>query len=107
VLATVHTALPDVALSPGLDELTAWVLGGQALAPYYRIVQVPVLYSGIPVVTADRVALAHSQGLTVWAWATDAGQESLDSYRQWLAMGVDGILAGRPADVVTALGASA
>jgi hypothetical protein len=55
------------------------------------------------VLSADLVTRAHDEGLELWVWATDGGQESLDSYRQWLGQGVDGILAGRPADVTSAL----
>jgi glycerophosphoryl diester phosphodiesterase len=63
---------------------------------------VPPDFQGVEVLTAELVTRAHDEGRAVWVWASDRSQENVDTYRAWLALGVDGILAGRPADMTAA-----
>ena len=104
VLAAFQQLAPDVATSPGTDELVAWWLAGEALHPRYRVLQVPFTYGGIEVVQPDLVDRVHSEGRHVWVWlsGTDVA-ESREFYTELLGRGVDGLIAGRPAEAVAAL----
>jgi glycerophosphoryl diester phosphodiesterase len=105
VITAFRDMAPEVAVSPGLNTMAAWVLGGQPLDPAYRIVQVPPSFEGLSVVTPAFVERARAEGLTVWVWMDDAAtQENEAFYRELLDLGVDGIIAGRPAEVTAALG---
>ena len=104
VLAAFQQLAPDVATSPGTDELVAWWLAGEALDPRYRVLQVPFTYGGIEVVEPDLVDRVHSEGRHVWVWlsGTDVA-ESREFYTELLRRGTDGLIAGRPAEAVAAL----
>ena len=104
VLAAFQELAPDVATSPGTDELVAWWLAGEALDPRYRVLQVPFTYGGVEVVQPDLVDRVHSEGRHVWVWlsGTDV-RESREFYAELLRRGVDGLIAGRPAEAVAAL----
>jgi hypothetical protein len=40
----------------------------------------------------------------VWVWAARAAEEQAQVYRDWLGLGVDGVIAGRPAEMTAARG---
>jgi glycerophosphoryl diester phosphodiesterase len=101
VLAAFETAAPDVATSPALGEMAAWVLSGEPLDGN-RVVQVPPSFEGVEVVTPELVAQAEAQAIAVWVWPNDGEQEVEAFYRQLFDLGVDGIIAGRPAQAVAA-----
>jgi glycerophosphoryl diester phosphodiesterase len=92
----VRTRLPDAALSPGRDRATAW-FGDRQPLPGFSILQLPPTVGGIPVVTAPLVKDAHAVGLAVWVWMDSPDQETAGFYRSLLDMGVDGLIAARPA----------
>ncbi len=102
VIEAFHTLAPEVAVSPGLQELTAWLVAGQALAEHYSLIQIPPTSGGVPVLGADVVERAHAEGLDVWVWAASAEEEQARVYRDWLRLGVDGVIAGRPAEMTAA-----
>ena len=104
VLAAFQQLAPDVATSPGTDELVAWWLAGEALHPRYRVLQVPFTYGGVEVVQPDLIDRVHSEGRHVWVWlsGTDVA-ESGEFYTELLRRGTDGLIAGRPAEAVAAL----
>ena len=105
VLAAFHRLAPDVATSPGTDELLAWWLVGEALSPRYRVLQVPFTYGGVEVVQPDLVERVHSEGRHVWVWLSGTDVfETREFYAELLRRGVDGVIAGRPATAVAALG---
>ena len=55
-------------------------------------------------ITSDSVARAHAEGYVVWAFMDDAAtQENADFYASLVALGVDGVLVGRPGDAVARL----
>jgi glycerophosphoryl diester phosphodiesterase len=91
----VRARLPGVALSPGRDRSTAW-FGDRQPLPGYSILQLPPVFSGVPVVSEQLVRDAHAAGLAVWVWMDSPDQENAEQYRALVAMGVDGILAARP-----------
>ncbi len=104
VLAAFSRLAPSVATTPGEAALVGWFLAGEALDPRHAVVQVPFTYAGIEVVTPDTVDRVHSEGREVWVWlsGTDAA-ETREFYAGLLALGVDGVIAGRPAEARAAL----
>ncbi len=99
VVQAFHELAPEVAVSPGMQELGAWLVEGRPLAEHYRVIQVPPTWGGVPVLDAGVVERAHAEGLDVWVWATGADQEQAGTYREWLDLGVDGVIAGRPGEM--------
>ncbi|MXW89096.1 MAG: hypothetical protein F4Z54_06105 [Acidimicrobiaceae bacterium] len=104
VLAAFSEFAPSVATTPGEATLVGWFLEGQALDPQQAVIQLPFTYAGIDVVTADTVARVHSEGLEVWVWLSGTDVvETREFYADLFALGVDGVIAGRPAEAAAAL----
>lgn len=95
-----HGLAPDVAITPGLDAMTQYVLAGQALPEGRTIVQIPPEYEGIEVLTPDLVRRAHEDGLVLWIWPNERDWEDAEGYQRLLDLGVDGINAADPATAV-------
>ena len=103
VITAFHDAAPSVATSPGVAELTAWLLEGVPLADYHRVLQVPPVFGGVEVLNEESVARAHSEGFPIWVWMdSPETQENESFYRTMVDLGVDGIIAGRPAQAEAA-----
>lgn len=96
-----HGIAPTVAMTPGLDVSTAFVLGGTPPPDWARIMQVPPVYEGIEVFTPAYVEAAKAAGLVTWVWPN--GGESYELYTELLAMGADGVNAARPREALRAL----
>jgi glycerophosphoryl diester phosphodiesterase len=108
VLAEFRRLAPDVETSPGLGAMTDWFLAGVPLPADQRIIQIPPSYGEVEVLSPDLMTRAEAEGLTVWVWAGDASvEENQPTYESWLALGVDGLLVGRPAAGVAAVEAVA
>ena len=106
VIAAFHDAAPDVVTSPGVAEMTEWLLNDVPLADHHRVIQVPPAFEGVPVLTPESVAKAHADGLAVWVWMdTPREQENEAFYRSLIELEVDGLIVGRPAQAETAIGA--
>lgn len=104
VLEAFSRFAPSVATTPGEATLVAWFLEGQSLGPQQAVIQVPFTYAGIEVVTADTVDRVHSEGLEVWVWLSGTDVvETREFYASLFALGVDGVIAGRPAEAAAAL----
>ena len=104
VLEAFSRIAPSVATTPGETALVGWFLAGESLDPRHAVVQVPFTYAGIEVVTPDTVDRVHSEGLEVWVWLSGTSVvETREFYSSLLALGVDGVIAGRPAEAVAAL----
>ena len=104
VLAAFSRLAPSVATTPGEAALLGWFLAGESLDPRHAVVQVPFTYAGIEVVTHDTVDRVHSEGLEVWVWLSGTSAvETREFYSGLLALGVDGVIAGRPAEARAAL----
>ena len=106
VVEAFHQLAPNVAVSPGLDELVEWYFNGGQLAPHYRIIQIPPEYSGVQVLDAAAIAKAADAGVVVWVWPSDRSQENEATYSEWIELGVDGIISGDPAAMTAAVAAS-
>ena len=104
VLETLNRIAPSVATTPGEAALLGWFTGGAALDDRISVIQVPFTYQGIPVVTADTVARVHDEGREVWVWLSGTDVvETREFYSELFGLGVDGVIAGRPAEAVAAL----
>ncbi len=103
-LAALNDIAPGVATSPGLETMLAWYLSGTPLDARHRVLQVPLVFEGVEVVTRELTDQIHSEGRFVWVWlsGTDVVETS-EFYADLLSRGVDGLIAGRPAEAVAAL----
>ncbi len=95
-----HEVAPEVAITPGLDAMTQYVLAGTALPEGRTIVQIPPEYEGIEVLTPDLVRRAHADGLVLWIWPNERDWEDAEGYGRLLDLGVDGINAADPPTAV-------
>lgn len=102
VVARFHELAPSVAMSPGLDMATEFVLGGVTPPEWARIMQIPPVYEGIEVFTPEYVEAAKAAGLVTWVWPNGEG-EDVAGYTALLEMGADGVNASDPAAGVEAL----
>lgn len=95
-----HELAPEVAITPGLDAMTRYVLAGEALPPERTIVQIPPDYEGVELLTPEFVERAHADGLVLWIWPNSREWENAEGYRRLLGLGVDGINAADPPTAV-------
>ena len=104
VLEAFSALAPTVATTPGEAALLGWFTRTEELDPSVTVVQVPFTYQGIPVVTLDTVARMHDEGREVWVWLSGTDVvETREFYAELFALGVDGVIAGRPAEAAAAL----
>ena len=104
VLEAFSALAPTVATTPGEAALLGWFTQTEELDPSVAVVQVPFTYQGIPVVTVDTVARVHDEGRAVWVWLSGTDVvETRQFYAELFALGVDGVIAGRPAEAAAAL----
>ena len=104
VLEAFSRLTPSVPTTPGEAALLGWFAAGGALNPRHAVLQVPFTYAGIEVVTPDTVTRVHDEGLEVWVWLSGTDVvETREFYAVLFALGVDGVIAGRPAEAVAAL----
>ena len=96
-----HEKQPNVAMSPGQTAMVSFFLGGVSLPDWLYIVQIPPTYEGLTLFTPEYVARAKSEGIVTWVWPN--GGETLELYRELLAIGADGINAASPPQAMTAL----
>ena len=106
LITAFHVLAPEVALSPGLQATTAWVLSGTPLPDGMRILQIPPEYNGATVLTPDLVARAKAAGYVLWVWPNGGAYENGGGYTRLFAMGVDGVNASKPAAGVAAKSAA-
>lgn len=99
-LAGFRELAPEVVTSPGQDALPAWMYASVPLHPNDLILQVPPVFNGIEVLTADLLGKAADEGLAVWVWPNEDWQEDPDYYAELIDLPVDGVIAGRPAEAV-------
>ncbi|HUR40001.1 MAG TPA: CehA/McbA family metallohydrolase [Verrucomicrobiae bacterium] len=87
---------PQVSTSVPTGQVAASVASGQGPGPGITVgheaFQVPIQFSGVPVIDQNFVDDAHARGLAVQAWTIDICDEMVDL----LDLGVDGIMTDRP-----------
>lgn len=99
LVAAFKEQLPGADTSPGVGEMSAWLLSGQPLGEH-RIVQVPPDFDGLDVITPDFWTAVADARVDVWVWPSDAeAQENAAFYQAMIDQGAAGIIAGRPAQV--------
>jgi glycerophosphoryl diester phosphodiesterase len=98
-----HEAAPEVEITPGLQAMAGYALGGAPLPADRRIIQVPPEYEGIEVLTPEFLANTKADGKVLWIWPNDRSWENADGYRRLLDMGVGGINAADPEVAVQVL----
>ncbi|MXW74659.1 MAG: glycerophosphodiester phosphodiesterase [Acidimicrobiaceae bacterium] len=103
-LAAMNELAPSVATSPGLNAMLAWFLSGAPLDSRYQVLQVPLTFEGVEVVTQELTERIHEEGRHVWVWLSGTDVvETAEFYADLLERGVDGLIAGRPAEAVAAI----
>jgi len=91
-----HREAPEVEITPGLQAMAGYALGGAALPDDRRIIQVPPDYEGIQVLTPEFLANTKADGKVLWIWPNDRSWEDAAGYRKLFDMGVGGINAADP-----------
>ncbi|MEY4175477.1 MAG: hypothetical protein RI900_2642 [Actinomycetota bacterium] len=103
IVSYFHSIAPDVEVSPGLNVLTAYVLERTPIPDGMRILQLPPEYSGLQVITGQLVADTKASGYPIWVWPNERAQENLQSYRDFLSQGIEGLNINFPAQGVQAV----
>jgi glycerophosphoryl diester phosphodiesterase len=91
-LARFHELAPTIDTAPGVAGVAAYVLGDVPPPEGTKAFQVPMEFSGIPVVTPEFVAKAHGDGYGVHVWTIDDEPTMKDLFD----LGVDGIMTAQP-----------
>ena len=93
---------PEVATSPGEDEMLAWYLGAGEIAEQDVLAQLPPERLGIDILDPELIARIQAEGIGVWIWPNSDDQENEAFYRSLFELGIDGVIAGVPAEGVAA-----
>ena len=103
-LAALNELAPSVATSPGFEAMLAWFLSGVPLDSRYQVLQVPLTFEGVEVVTPELTERIHNEGRLRLGLAErhQCRVETREFYADLLGRGVDGLIAGRPAEAVAA-----
>jgi glycerophosphoryl diester phosphodiesterase len=92
-----HDDPPYVALAPGVQDTTAFVLTGLAPSPDVAAFQVPPEQSGLKVPEfLLQTRNAHGLGYAVHVWTNGDQDETDASYKHLYDLGVDGIMSSDP-----------
>ncbi len=101
-LTTFRKAAPSVATSAGPQETTQFALAGKALVGL-PVLQIPPVAQGIALWTPELRARAAKAGIAVWVWPIDPQSDDLANYKMLLKDKPNGIIAGRPTELLQAL----
>ncbi|MCH1434851.1 MAG: hypothetical protein L7U56_04205 [Acidimicrobiales bacterium] len=93
---------PDVATSPGEDEMVAWYLGTGGITEQDVLAQLPPERLGIDILDPELIARIQAEGIELWIWPNSDDQENEAFYRSLFELGIDGVIAGVPAEGVAA-----
>jgi putative ABC transport system permease protein len=102
-LTTFRSAAPNVATSPGIDEMTRYVLAGQPILNT-PVLQIPPDAQGLKLLTPELQRRAKAEGIALWVWPTDPATDTKADYAKLLAYQPNGIIAGRPSELIDLLG---
>jgi glycerophosphoryl diester phosphodiesterase len=107
-IAQFRELAPGVAISPGQTVSTNAFLG-KPIPAGFNVLQLPYRYEFggklVTVITPALVQRAHAAGLAVWVWDQGA-TPGKELYQTLVDLGVDGILASKPSDLLAVLRAS-
>jgi glycerophosphoryl diester phosphodiesterase len=96
VIAHVSSIAPNVEVSPGAATTAAFIVDGTPLPEGQRILQLPPVFEGMPLLTPQIVTAAHDAGYVIWVWPNDRALENAVAYADFLARGVDGLNVNDP-----------
>lgn len=102
-----HQFAPRVAITPGLQAMTLYVLADEKLPEGRSIIQIPPEYEGIDLLKPDLIERAHADGLVLWIWPNERRWENSEGYTKLLGLGADGLNAANPVEAVEAVRAFA
>jgi glycerophosphoryl diester phosphodiesterase len=106
-IAQFQQLAPTVPASPGQTASTSFFLG-KPLPAGFQVLQLPYRYElggkTVTVITPSLIARAHAAGLAVWVWDQGATPGKA-LYQTLVGLGVDGILASVPSDLLSVLSA--
>ena len=91
-LAHFHDLAPQIDMAPATGGVAGYVLGNTPPPEGSKVFQVPMKFSGIPVVTPEFVEKAHSDGYAVHPWTID----DEPTMKYLFDLGVDGIMSAQP-----------
>ncbi len=91
-LAHFHELAPKIDLAPATGGVAGYVLGNTPPPEGSKVFQVPMKFSGIPVVTPEFVDKAHGDGYGVHVWTID----DEPTMKYLFDLGVDGIMTAQP-----------
>ena len=91
-LAHFHDLAPQIDMAPATGGVAGYVLGNTPPPEGSKVFQVPMTFSGIPVVTPEFVDKAHSDGYAVHPWTID----DEPTMKYLFDLGVDGIMSAQP-----------
>ena len=67
---------PDVATSPGEDEMVAWYLGTGGITEQDVLAQLPPERLGIDILDPELIARIQAEGIELWIWPNSDDQEN-------------------------------
>lgn len=91
-LAHFHELAPQIDMAPATQGVAGYVLGNVPPPEGSKVFQVPMTFSGIPVVTPEFVDKAHGDGYAVHPWTID----DEPTMKYLFDLGVDGIMSAQP-----------
>jgi len=91
-LARFHELAPQIDTAPATGGVAAYVLADTPPPEGSKVFQVPMTFSGIPVVTPEFVDKAHGDGYAVHPWTID----DEPTMKYLFDLGVDGIMSAQP-----------
>lgn len=91
-LAHFHELAPQIDMAPATGGVAGYVLGNTPPPEGSKVFQVPMTFSGIPVVTPEFVDKAHGDGYAVHPWTID----DEPTMKYLFDLGVDGIMSAQP-----------
>ena len=104
-IADFQRLAPTVAISPGQTASTNFFLG-KPMPAGFQVLQLPYRYELggklVTVITPGLISRAHAAGLAVWVWDQGA-PVGKPLYQALVALGVDGILASSPSQLLSVL----
>jgi glycerophosphoryl diester phosphodiesterase len=82
--------------------MLAWYLGAGEIAEQDVLAQLPPERLGIDILDPELIARIQAEGIGVWIWPNSDDQENEAFYRSLFELGIDGVIAGVPAEGVAA-----
>jgi glycerophosphoryl diester phosphodiesterase/pimeloyl-ACP methyl ester carboxylesterase len=99
-LSTFRQAAPTISTSPGLNEISGYVLSGKPLSPT-PLLQIPPRIGPLSVYNEALQKRAKADGIAIWVWPEDSTTDTKATYEALLKTKPNGIIAGRPQEMLS------